>query len=359
VNPGFEAARVLTVSMLMVPARYGGPDRSRPVAFLSRVLEEVRAQTGVMSASSIHFLPLSGIGSGASVWRIDRPRPPVEDTLGGPVSVIAPGYFTTLGIPLQGRDFADSDRLGGPAVVIVNEALAKALFPGEDPIGKQIGLGYSPVTANMEIVGVAGDVRTSTLDEEPGPASYIAHSQEPSLRVSLVARTQGPPATVASAIRAAIARVDPEQGVSQVEALETVLGNATARPRVQAGVFGVFGVLALVIAGVGLYGVMAYGVEQRRREMGLKLALGAAPARLLRSVVREGAALAVFGAAAGVALAWLASGSLDGLLYDTRPNDPAILAAVAAVLIGVACLATLAPAVRATRVDPLVVLRDE
>ena len=233
------------------------------------------------------------------------------------------------------------------------------MFPGEDPIGKQIWAGYSPSTERLEIIGVSGDVRSGTLDKSPGPAVYIAHGQEPSLFASIVVRSQGAQASVASAVRAAIARVDPEQGISQVAPLETIVSNASARPRVQAGVFGAFGTLALVIAAVGLYGVMAYGVEQRRREMALKLALGAAPQRLLGSVVQEGVTLATVGAVAGVLLAWITAGSFESLLYETRPTDPLILSGVAATLIAVACLATFAPALRAARVDPLSVLRDE
>jgi putative ABC transport system permease protein len=361
VNPGFQSERVLTASLLMVPARYAGPncDRSCPVTFLERLLDEIRAVPGVNSAGSIHFLPLSGIASGAPVARSDRPRPPLDQMPSAAVSVVTDGYFETMGIPLEGRDFSRADRLGGPGVAVVNQTLARQLFPGENPIGKHIWAGYSPATERVEIVGVAGDVRTGTLDQTPGPAVYIAHSQEPSLAASIVVRSPGSPTSLAAAVRASIARIDPEQGVSQVAPLETIVANASARPRVQAGVFGAFGVLALVIAAVGLYGVMAYGVEQRRREMALKLALGAPPRRLLGSVVREGVGLSAVGAMVGVVLAWAASGSLDGLLYQTRTTDPAILSGVALTLIGVACVATLAPALRATRVDPLAVLRDD
>ncbi len=360
VRPGFESAQVLTLRMLMLPARYGGPDRTRSVTFLNAVLEEVRATPGVTRAASIHFLPLSGIASGASVTRTDRPQPPADQLQPLPVSVISDGYFSTMGIPLlQGRDFNRGDRLGGASVTVVNESLARQLFPDENPIGRYISARYSPATDKLEIIGVVGDVRTGTLDKAPGPAIYIAHAQEPSLRASLVVRTAGAPASMSAAVRAAIARVDGDQGVAEVEPLATVVAQAAARPRVQARVFGVFGVLALLIAGVGLYGVMAYGVEQRRRELGLKLALGAAPRSLLRSVVFEGAKLAAVGAIAGAALAWVASGSLEGLLYDTRTTDPAILGGVAVTLIAVGCFATLAPALRATRVDPLVVLRED
>ena len=343
VNPGFRPDRVLSVSLLMVPARYAGPDcdRSCPVTFLERVLDEIRALPGVNSAGSVHFLPLSGIGSGAPVARSDRPRPPLEQLPSAAVSVVTDGYFETMGIPLVGRDVNRADRLGGPAVAVVNQALVRQLFPGENPIGKYIWAGYSPVTERVEIVGVAGDIRAGTLEQSPGPAVYIAHSQEPSLLASIVVRSQGSPASIADAVRASIARVDPEQGISRVASLDTIISNASARPRVQAGVFGLFGLLALVIAAIGLYGVMAYSVEQRRREMALKLALGAPPKRLLGSVMREGASLAAFGAVAGALLAWVASRSLEGLLYETRTTDPATLGAVAATLIAVSCLATL------------------
>ncbi len=339
----------------MVPARYAGPDcdRSCPVTFLDRVLEQIRALPGVNSAGSIHFLPLSGIGSGGPVARSDRPRPPDDQLPSAAISVVTDGYFETMGIPLTGRDFSRADRLGGPSVAIVNQAAVRRLFPDENPIGKYIWAGYSPATEQLEIIGVAGDVRTSTLDQSPGPAVYIAHGQEPSLFASIVVRSQGPQASIANAVRSAIARVDPEQGISQTVSLGTLVSNASARPRVQAGVFGIFGLLSLVIAAVGLYGVMAYGVEQRRREMALKLALGAPPRTLLGSVVREGVSLAVVGAVVGAVVAWLASASLEGLLYETRTTDLAILSGVGVTMIAVACLATLAPALRATRVDPL------
>ena len=356
VDPGFNVDHVLTLRMLMLPSKYRGP---ASVPFLRTVLEEIRATPGVVSASSVHFLPLTGIASISGVWRTDRPQPPREQLKGSPISVITDGYFKAMDIPLSGRDFSVTDSEASPTVVIINQALARELFPNEDPIGGHIAAGYSPRTRSMEIVGVAGDVRTSTLDREPGPAIYIAHSQEPSLVASLVIRTQGSPALTADAVRKAIARADPEQGVSQVQPMETLMANATARPRVQASVFVMFGALALIIAAVGLYGVMAYGVEQRRREIGLQLALGAPPTRILRTIVGEGVLLAVVGTAVGAAIAWASSGALDGLLYETRATDPRIFATAAATLIAVACLSTLAPAFRATRVDPLVVLREE
>lgn len=357
VDPGFNTERVLTLRMLMLPSKYLDP--SAQVRFLSAVLEQLRVTPGVVSASSIHFLPLSGTSSSAPVFRLDRPQPPGEQLRGSPVSVIAAGYFKTMGIPLTGRDFNGTDSISSPRVAIVNRALVRQLFPNENPIGHRIAAMYSPGTRSMEIVGVAGDVRTSALDRDPGPAIYIAHAQEPSLFASLVVRTQGAPAAAVADVRSAIAAVDPDQGVAQVLPLDTVLANTTARPRVQASVFGMFGALALIIATVGLYGVIAYGVEQRRREIGVRLALGATPRVLLRRVVAEGLVLAAVGTAIGSGLAWLSSGVLDGMLYGTTATDPRTFAVAAAILVLVASLATLVPAVRASRVDPLAALRDE
>jgi putative ABC transport system permease protein len=357
VDPGFKADHVLTLRMLMSPGKYREPPAA--VSFLKAVLEGVRATPGVISASSIHFLPLSGAASTSAIFRADQPQPPREQLQGFPISVISERYFTTMGIPVEGRDFVASDGLGTPGVAVINASLARQLFPNENAIGKRVTAMYSPNTRGLEIVGIAGDVRTSTIDREPGPALYIAHAQEPSLLATLVVRTQGEPSTAVTAVRAAIARVDSDQGVSQVQALDSVIANATARPRVQTAVFVMFGVLALIIAAVGLYGVMAYGVQQRRREIALQIALGASPAVVLRTVVREGVLLATIGTAVGAVLAWMSSGALEGLLYQIHPTDPLMFGTAATALIAVACLATLAPALRATRVDPLVVLREE
>ena len=318
VDPGFERARVLTARMTLIPRKYA---REQIPPFVARVLDEVQSLSGVVSASSIHVLPLSGIASSAPVFRSDRPAPPRESWPSGPVSVVSPRYFETMGIPRPGRDFTDWDRIDTPGAAIISEALARRYFPGEDALGKQLKVLYG-LRSDFEIIGVAGDVRTGTLDKAPdagrvpvrGPGTYVGYrAGRPHTRATR---------TSTAAVRAAIARVDPEQGVSKVQPLEAVMSDATARPRVQAGVFGTFGFLAVVIAAVGLYGVMAYGVEQRRREMGIQLALGATPRTLLRGVVREGVGLAAIGAAIGTVVARIGSRSLEGLLYQTSPEIP-------------------------------------
>jgi putative ABC transport system permease protein len=356
VNPGFETADVATLRMTLIPRKYARREQIPP--FVGRVLADVRSIPGVVSASSVHVLPLSGVGSTAPVFRSDRPAPPRESWIGGPVSVVSSGYFTTLRIPLRGRDFTEHDRLDTPGVVIVSESLARREFPGEDPVGRHLKVLFG-LKSDFEIIGVAGDVRTSTLEHAPEPAVYLSVNQEPVLDVALVVRAQDGAADPSVAVRAAIERIDPEQGVAKVLPLDTVITEATARPRLQAGVFGVFGALALVIAAVGLYGVVAYGVEQRRREMGILLALGAAPRNLLNRVVGDGLVLGAVGATVGATAAWMAGGVLEGLLYRTRPREFVTLFTVGAVLVLCAVLASLVPAIRAARVDPLVVLRNE
>ncbi len=360
VKPGFDTERVLSMRMLILPSKYR--ELPKRVAFLNAVIAEVRVTPGVVSASSVHFLPLSGAESSTRYFRSDRPEPPRDDPKQlGDVSVITEGYFKTMGIPLlQGRDFSDRDRLDGPRAAVVNQTLAKQWFPEGSPVGKYLSVSWStPNPIQYEIVGIAADVRSSSIDIAPRPGIYIAHTQEPSFIATLVVRADSSPGQLAPAVRAAIARADPDQGVSQVRTLDVLMASTTARPQIQAVVLGVFGALALLIASVGLYGVMAYAVEQRRREMGIRLALGAAPSALLGLVVKEGLVLAAVGLAVGMLLTAGASQALSGLLYETRATDPNIFAGVGAVLLAVAALATLIPARRATQVDPALVLRDQ
>lgn len=360
VDPGFRTEQVLTMRMLMVPTKYREP--AQRVSFLRNVLDEVRATPGIASASSIHFLPLSGLGSSSLFYRADRPAPSISDASGGDVSVVNEGYLETMGIPLiQGRDFRTTDRLDSPRVVIVNETLVAQWYPNEpDVVGKHLGVWWSkPKGVDFEIIGIAHDVRTSALDKPVRPAIYIAQTQEPASIATIVVRTATPPTSAAAAVRGAIARVDPDQGVSQVQTLDTLMASVTARPQVQATVLGGFGLLALIVASFGLYGVMSYAVEQRRREMGVRTALGAAPSALLRLVVGEGLILAAAGVIVGTVLAFATSSLMSGLLYQTAPTDPMVFAGVVATLLLVASGASLVPALRATRVDPAIVLRDE
>lgn len=364
VDPGFRAERVLTLRMLLLPSKYMEP--ARRVAVVDRILERVSALPGVAAASSIHFLPLTGGNSGTGYYRLDRPAPPPGSSSGGEVSVVSPGYFRAMAIPLiVGRDLDARDTLDAPRVAVINQSLARRFFPGEDPIGKRLHVSWGGKHTGrlgppeFEIVGIAGDVHHGGLHLPVEPTLFLSHRQEPNFVSALVIRTAGDPLTLAAAVRAEIRAVDPEQGVSHVQTLDALVADAVARPRLQTALLGAFALLALVMACVGLYGVLAYAVEQRRREMGVRLAIGATPGAIRRLIVFEGLRLTAIGLVLGLVGALAVTRQLEALLYDVRPADPLVFAGVAALLLAVATAACLVPARRAMRLDPASVLRDE
>jgi putative ABC transport system permease protein len=360
VDPGFRAEHVVTARMLLVPSKYA-EDASR-AAVVQRMLERLRALPGVTAAGSIHFLPLSGMDSGTGAYRLDRPAPAPGEGTGASVSVITPGYLRAMAIPLlAGRDFDDRDGLGAPRVALVNQALVRAFYPGEDPLGKRLFVEWcdEPAECRYEIVGVVADTRHASLQAEPRPTVFLDNAQSPSYIASLVVRTAGDLPATAAGLRDSVRSVDPEQGLLAVEPMEVVLSDSVARPRMQALLLGGFAVLALAMACLGLYGVLAYSVEQRRREVGVRVAIGAAPSAILGLVVGQSLRLTVAGLLAGLALALALTRWLGGLLYGVRPTDPAVYAGVGALLLAVAATASLVPARQALRVDPADVLREE
>jgi putative ABC transport system permease protein len=359
-DPGFQPERVLTAQMLLVPARY--EDEARRASVVEQILERVRAVPGVSAAGSIHFLPLSGIHSGTGAHRLDRPVPAHGEDPGAGVSVITPGYLTAMGIPLiAGRDFDARDRLGAPRVALVNEALVRDFYPGEDPLGKRLFVEWcdGDEDCRHEIVGVVGDVRHGGLQQAAERTVFLSNAQAPSFVASLVVRTSGDPAFAAAAVREQVRRVDPEQGLLSVRPMEGVVADSIARPRLQALLLGGFAALALAMACLGLYGALAYSVEQRRREVGVRVAIGATPRRILRLVVGEGLRMTAVGLAIGAALALGLARYVSALLFGVTPTDPAVYAGVGTLLLAVAVVASCAPARRAMRVDPVVALREE
>lgn len=362
---GFRPERVLTLQMLLFSSKYMEP--SRRVAVLDDVLERVRALPGVTAAASIHFLPLGGIGSSTAVRRLDQPAPaPGERSPVAAVSVVSPGYLRAMGIPLiAGRDVDEGDRLDTPRVALVNQALVQRFFSGDAPLGKRLRVEWGGSHTGregppeFEIVGVVGNVRHDGLHVAPEPRVLLSHRQEASFTAALVVRTRADPLAIVPAVRHQIRQVDPEQGISHVRTMETVVADSVARPRLQAVLLGAFGALALVMACVGLYGLMAYSVAQRVREMGVRLALGAAPSSILRLVVGEGLRLTTVGLLVGFVAALILTRYLATLLHGVTPTDPAVFIAVGTLLLIVAITACYVPARRATRIDPARVLRDE
>jgi putative ABC transport system permease protein len=274
------------------------------------------------------------------------------------VHFVTPDYFRTMRIPLlKGRDFTDRDDLSTPLVAVINETFARREWPGEDPIGKHITTPQT--TGPVTVVGVVGDTKHYTATEPAMPQLYVAHYQVPLIFSSLVARTAGPPLGVTNDIRRAIWSVDKDQPVWSIVALDTLVERSRGQSRFLAMLLGAFAGIAVLLAAVGIYGVTSYGVAQRTREIGIRLALGASGERVLREVVGRGVILTVIAAAIGLAGALAMSRVTKAVLFGVTPTDPAALASAALVLTAVSIAATYWPARRAARVDPVVALTEE
>jgi len=367
VDPGFRPGHVLSAVVSVTGSSAGEPGRR--TAFYREVLDRLHALPGVVSASAINHLPLAGDIWGWPFYVEGRPRPAPGEAPGATYRVVLPGYFETMGLPLvRGRDFGLRDDLGAPGVVIVNELLAERHWPGEDPIGKRISLEDPDKQAWLTVVGVARNGVRREWAEAAGAEMFLPFLQSPNYReamrpmftyMTLVVRGTGESAVLGPALREAIWDTDPDVSISAVQTMDEVVARATASPRLYLLLLGSFAAVALALAAVGIYGVMSYSVAQRRNEIGIRMALGARPADVLRLVMGEAMGVAVAGAAAGLAAALALTRLMSGLLYGVASTDPLTFAAVCAVLTAVALTATYVPARRAVRVDPLSALRAE
>jgi putative ABC transport system permease protein len=312
----------------------------------------------VKAASSAHFLPLVGVVSGSGFHRLDRPEPAPGTGPGADFLIVSPQYFVTMGIPLLGgRDFDEHDTVSSEPGIVVNQTFVQRFFRGEDPIGKRLGLDWN--VRHGVIIGVTADTRQTDLKVDPQPTIFLNQAQTPMYFGALVVRSALPPATVASAVEQAVHAVDPDQAISHVESMEQVLSASVARPRLESILLGIFAGVALLLAAIGLYGVLAYSVSQRTREIGIRMALGANPAQLARGIVRDGLGLMLAGIIGGLAASFALTRLLRSLLYHISPADPLTIAAVCALLLVVGLFASWLPARRAAAVDPVGSLRME
>jgi predicted permease len=271
--------------------------------------------------------------------------------------IVTPGYFAALGIPLQrGRLFDPTDTPDAPRTVVISETLARRGWPDRDPIGRELAIGNG---RTMTVVGVVGDVRVLQVDSAPRPTMYFPHSQIPWQAMWLTVRTAGDPEALTAALRREVQAIDPTLPLAQVQPLTQLVSNATAQPRLTVLVFALFASAALALAVVGLYGLVSFGVAQRTREIGVRLALGAPPPRIVRGVLGQGLRLAAAGVALGTLAGWGTAGALRAILFETRPTDAATFAGVATLLLAVAAAASALPARRAARLDPVAALRSE
>jgi putative ABC transport system permease protein len=311
------------------------------------------------SASALSTtLPMTGSNIDVGLTIEGRPTDP-SDRPSAPLFSVSPEYFATMGIPLaKGRRFTERDSQNAPAVVIVSDAFARKYWPNEDPIGKRITLSYNH-TGPREVVGLVGDVKQSKLSDELQPQVYAPFEQMPWPFITAVVRTTGAPEAAAQSLRGVLARVDPMQAAGELRTLDQYVSRSVATPRFTALLVGLFAIFALLLAGFGLFSVMAYSVAQRGREIGVRMALGATASDVRTMVVGQALKMAVIGFGIGLAGAFVAGRLLTTLLYGIEPHDPFTLTAVSATLFAVMLLAAYLPARRATRVDPMTALRTE
>jgi putative ABC transport system permease protein len=360
VDPGFRPEGVLTAGMDLPPVKY--PDKPRQIAFYQTLLERVRAIPGVEQAGFFFPLPLGGDDMLLAYNVAGRPAPPPNQEPAASVRSVTPGALEALGIPLRrGRLFDAHDGLTGAPVLLVNETLAAQVFPHQDPLGQRITFGSAknPQARWYTIVGVVGDVRHDALNQAPGPEAYWPHLQNPLAGASLVLRGRGDPARYAAPVRAAVAALDPDLPVNKLEPMNRVVAASLSQSRFKAVLLALFAGLALVLAMVGVYGVISYSVAQRNHEIGIRMALGAQGREVLGMVVRQGMVQVLIGLALGLAGACYASRFLAGQIYGLSATDPLTFVAVPLGLAAVALVANWLPARRATRVDPLDALRQE
>ncbi len=357
VDAGFRPDHLLTMEYRLPANKY--PHGAQQWQTHRQILERVRAVPGVVSAALVHGLPFSGNGSTGSFEVVGRPAGDDEKPRAR-MNAVSAGYFETLGIPLlRGRSFTPADRADSPPVVIVNRTLADRYWPGEDPIGRRLRIDDDPEPIEVEIVGVVGDTKQYGLDEPVTPYIYASQAQDPGIFDTLAVRTQGDPMQLASAVRAAVWSVDPEQPVWKVRTEESLLDRAVGTPRFLAQLMSGYALMALLLAALGLYGVVSFSVAQRTNEIGVRMALGARARDVLRMVLRRAFTLAVLGVAIGLAGALALGRAVQSLLFATRASDPLVLLGVALLLAAVTLLASLLPARRAARTDPSTALRYE
>ena len=358
VDPGFRAENLLTFTVALPAAKY--PSDTQRIAFFDRLLPRLAALPGVEAAGGTSTLPFSG-GWSTGSFTVEG-YTPAEDQPGpwGDIRIVTPDYLPALGAPLlRGRNLSVDDGPGRPVVVVVDEEMARRYWPNADPIGKRITFGPDSAPEWIEVVGVVGHTAHEGLDAEKRVQLYFSYRQRNPGQMAVALRTRGEPTRLTAAARAAVREIDPDQPIANVRTMEELVDTSLGGRRLAAVLLTVFAGVALLMASVGIYGVMSYAVAQRTRELGVRVALGASRGSVLRLVVRQGMTLVLLGVAIGVAGAAALSRLIASQLYAVRSTDPATFGAVAVVLVTIALVAILVPAARAMRLDPVVALRED
>jgi putative ABC transport system permease protein len=358
VDPGFRPERVLTFQVTLPRAKY--PEGPQISAFFDSLLERLRALPGVEAVSATTSAPLSGGGDFLAFSIEGRPAPPPEQVVDAEFYTVTPGYFSSLGVPLlRGEDFSSRHGANTPGVTIINETLAQRYFPNEDPIGKRLTLSNPQTGPWLTIIGIVKNAQYKNLDGTPYPQMYGIHTQRAPRLLSFIARTKGDPLSLVTTVRGQVRELDANLPLARVTTLEQLMSDSIARPRFNMTLLIVFAGVGLLLAAVGIYGVISYSVAQRTHEIGVRLALGASRSDVLKLVLWQGLKLAgggvLLGAVGAAALAQL----MKALLFNVSASDPLTFVGVAVLLVAVAALACYVPARRATKVDPMIALRYE
>ena len=359
VDTGFDGHHVITLQVSPTGPRY--QKGSVLAEYFQAAVDRIRTVPGVVSASAISFIPVDGLGSATDFTVDDHPTPRPEDHPVADVRVVTDGYFRTLGIAMmQGRDFSSATDHPDDSVlkVVVNKTMADRFWPGQNPIGKHITMEWFKVL-HAEVIGVVGDVRLQSLELPARTTLYWYLPQFPNGFMSFVVRTSGPPSQLLTEIRAQILSVDRDQPIGKIRTMGEIAAGSASQPRFMIVLLGSFAGLALLLAGIGIYGVMSYVASQRTHEIGVRVALGASRSQILRLMIGDGLRLAASGVVIGVIAALIASRVLAKLLFNTRATEPWAYLSVAALLLATALLASYVPARRAARLDPMHALRYE
>jgi putative ABC transport system permease protein len=369
VDPGFNPHNLLSMVVSVAGSKEAAAGNRE--IFYRQLLGRVRALPGVESAAAINHLPLAGDLWGWPFTIEGRPKPRPGDEPGGVYRIATPGYFRTMKIPLlRGRDIAETDTGSAPGVVVINEKAARSYWPGDDPIGKRISFdaGTSEMPTWLTVIGIVKDAKESDWAARPDEEVYLAAFQNRqflgapeshSSYITLVVRTTGDPAALARALKDTVWSFDRNLPISQVLTMDAVVADANSQPRFEMLLLGIFAGVALLLAAVGIYGVMSYAVSRRTHEIGIRVSLGASRANVVLLVVRQGIVLALIGSAAGMVGALGLSRLMKSLLFGVKPIDPLIFGGVTILLMIVAMAASYLPARRAMRVDPMIALRYE
>lgn len=355
IEPGFEPEGIFTAQLALPAQRY---DREKLVAFYENLYQRLSTLPGSTSAAITSVVPLTGGAGPAPVAVMGRPLPPMSERAQANRYLVSPKYFSTLGIPLKaGRDFDERDSARVPHVVIVNESFAKQHFPGEDPIGRTLITGMAQLPS--QVVGIAADVRSLNLNTPPRPEYFLPALQRPETFTNIVVRANGSPIAMAATVREALRTIDPDLPLLEPQALTTRIAGTVADRKLALVLLASFAGLALLLASLGVYSVMAHLVAFRTAEIGIRMALGATPGAVLRMVLGHGRRLTVIGIGLGIAGGVAVSRLLQQVLFEVDPTDPVIYLVVSVTLLLVAEIASFLPARRATRIDPVIALRTE